>query len=192
MITFRKLREACWTGYKAVGFKKKNGKRVPNCVPEEDAPANSAGGGNIAGIGVGPDGEPGVEPKAAKSYKKKNKDEFKRRITNFLTKFKMNENLSASEIATQASNDGQLYSRQIEPIVKNLARKKVKGSYNKDLAVKLYRYAVDNKVKEIAKSKNMNSRTIPGNVRNDAASKTLSQFDSEVNDYVEYLKGKKK
>ena len=27
--------EACWTGYKQVGMKKKNGKEVPNCVPEE-------------------------------------------------------------------------------------------------------------------------------------------------------------
>jgi len=27
--------EACWTGYKQVGFKKKGGKQVPNCVPEE-------------------------------------------------------------------------------------------------------------------------------------------------------------
>ena len=25
----------CWTGYKQVGMKKKNGKNVPNCVPEE-------------------------------------------------------------------------------------------------------------------------------------------------------------
>jgi len=28
-------KEACWTGYKQVGLKKKNGKMVPNCVPEE-------------------------------------------------------------------------------------------------------------------------------------------------------------
>ena len=27
--------EACWKGYKQVGFKKKGGKQVPNCVPEE-------------------------------------------------------------------------------------------------------------------------------------------------------------
>ena len=27
--------EACWTGYKQVGMKKKDGKEVPNCVPEE-------------------------------------------------------------------------------------------------------------------------------------------------------------
>jgi hypothetical protein len=32
-------------------------------VVGEDAPVNSAGGGNIAGIGVGPKGEPGVHPK---------------------------------------------------------------------------------------------------------------------------------
>ena len=38
----------------------------------------------------------------------------------------------------------------------------------------------------------MNSRTIPTTVRNDAAARMLSQFDSEINDYVEYLKGKKK
>ena len=30
-----KLKSACWTGYTAVGTKKKNGKTVPNCVPEE-------------------------------------------------------------------------------------------------------------------------------------------------------------
>src|SRR6056300_2115149 len=29
----------------------------------EDAPANAAGSGNIAGIGVGPDGEPGIRKK---------------------------------------------------------------------------------------------------------------------------------
>jgi hypothetical protein len=29
------LKDACWKGYTAVGTKKKNGKTVPNCVPEE-------------------------------------------------------------------------------------------------------------------------------------------------------------
>ena len=29
------ITEACWTGFKQVGMKKKNGKTVPNCVPEE-------------------------------------------------------------------------------------------------------------------------------------------------------------
>lgn len=32
------LKDACWTGYTAVGMKMKNGKKVPNCVPESHAP----------------------------------------------------------------------------------------------------------------------------------------------------------
>lgn len=40
-------------------------------LPEE-APANSVGGGKIAGMGVGAQGEPGVGPKAMKRYKDKN------------------------------------------------------------------------------------------------------------------------
>lgn len=27
------LKNSCWKGYEAIGFKKKNGKKVPNCVP---------------------------------------------------------------------------------------------------------------------------------------------------------------
>lgn len=38
----------------------------------EEAPANAVGGGNIAGMGVGAQGEPGVTPKAMKRYKDKN------------------------------------------------------------------------------------------------------------------------
>lgn len=29
------LAGACWPGYEAYGFKKKNGRRVPNCVPKK-------------------------------------------------------------------------------------------------------------------------------------------------------------
>ena len=29
------LKKACWSGYTAVGTKQKNGRTVPNCVPEE-------------------------------------------------------------------------------------------------------------------------------------------------------------
>jgi hypothetical protein len=31
------ITEACWTGFKQVGMKTKNGKQVPNCVPIKDA-----------------------------------------------------------------------------------------------------------------------------------------------------------
>jgi hypothetical protein len=39
---------------------------------EEDAPTNSAGAGNIDGLGVGPKGEPGVYRKQLKLYRRKN------------------------------------------------------------------------------------------------------------------------
>jgi len=39
---------------------------------EEESPANAAGTGNIAGIGVGPKGEPGVPPRSRRKYKDKN------------------------------------------------------------------------------------------------------------------------
>jgi hypothetical protein len=42
-------------------------------IVDEEAPANNAGSGNIAGIGVGPDGEPGVTPRAMAKYKKSGK-----------------------------------------------------------------------------------------------------------------------
>jgi hypothetical protein len=35
MVESKKLDKACWKGYKAIGLKKKNGKSVPNCVPEQ-------------------------------------------------------------------------------------------------------------------------------------------------------------
>lgn len=64
-----KLKDACWTGYTAVGMKNKGGRQVPNCVPvKEDgaavvgAPVNNVGSGNIAGSG-GAGGEPGVSKK---------------------------------------------------------------------------------------------------------------------------------
>ncbi len=40
---------------------KKNHKSV-----NEDAPTNAVGGGNVAGLGVGPQGEPGVDLKKKK------------------------------------------------------------------------------------------------------------------------------
>ena len=35
------LKKACWKGYEAIGMKKKNGKTVPNCVPEQTAEKQS-------------------------------------------------------------------------------------------------------------------------------------------------------
>ena len=48
---FAEANEACWDNYKQIGMKKKNGKQVPNCVPEEVA-ANS-----VAGVDMNPTGK---------------------------------------------------------------------------------------------------------------------------------------
>lgn len=42
---------------------------------QEEAPTMSVGTGKIAGMGVGPQGEPGVKPKAMSKYKRKNAQE---------------------------------------------------------------------------------------------------------------------
>lgn len=42
---------------------------------------------NVAGIGVGPDGEPGVTPKQSKRYKKKNQDDAPK-VVGFKERFK--------------------------------------------------------------------------------------------------------
>lgn len=50
----------------------------------EEAPANVVGGGNIDGVGVGPRGEPGIQAKAIRKYKRKNKEQApKRKILGF-------------------------------------------------------------------------------------------------------------
>ena len=37
------IQKACWSGYKQVGMKDKNGKRVPNCVPVKKSLFGSEG-----------------------------------------------------------------------------------------------------------------------------------------------------
>lgn len=193
MKTFKEIREACWTGYKQVGTKKKGDKVVPNCVPEsqdkenlqylikslqkrvltadpnkktdllkrienlkkqmtEDAPANAAGSGNIAGIGVGPDGEPGITKSAADKYKKKNKEDEVGRMTKFLSKFTTTEQynkLEIENIINKIDNSQQVYENEIEPIVKFLKRKQEKQTYNEQVGIKSFRYVVDKQMNTI-------------------------------------------
>jgi len=177
MINFKKLREACWTGYKQVGFKIKGSKRVPNCVPEEgtleihkeDAPTNAAGFGAIAGIGVGPAGEPGVSKSAADKYKKKNKEELKGRITKFLSKFTTTEEynkLEIENIINKIDSSQKVYEDEIEPIVKFLKRKQEKQSYNEQVGIKSFRYVVDKQMNKIVSEE----------VRNQVAKELIKKY----------------
>lgn len=50
------LKKACWKGYTAVGLKKKNGRMVPNCVPEEVEVNEEKGNYTVTVHHVHPDG----------------------------------------------------------------------------------------------------------------------------------------
>ena len=158
----------------------------------EDAPANAVGDGS--NVALPPTHEPGVHKKKKKDKGITPKFAYANRFASFLKRFKTTKDInemSSKELTLQIANDGQLYQKQIEPIIKNLARKKNRGIFDKNLAVKLFRYAVDNKVKEL---KGPQSRMIPGSVRNDAATKLLSQFSDEIDEYYKELQktGRKK
>jgi hypothetical protein len=56
---------------KGVAFESSCKKKV------EEVPANNVGGGAIAGLGVGPQGEPGFTPTQQKRHKKRNIQQFK-------------------------------------------------------------------------------------------------------------------
>jgi len=58
----------------------------------------------------------------------------------------MTDQIAAREYYLYISNDGQLYRQQTQPIIKNLAIKKVKGIYDRDLA-----YLVESGVKKYYK-----------------------------------------
>tara|TARA_A200000159_G_C7315959_1_gene336720 strand:- start:79 stop:837 length:759 start_codon:yes stop_codon:yes gene_type:complete len=57
-------------------FVKEYGNVIAEAAKKEvdEEPANNVGGGNIAGLGVGPQGEPGVSKKNQKKHKKRVKD----------------------------------------------------------------------------------------------------------------------
>ena len=107
---------------------------------EEDAPTNSAGSGAVAGIGVGPDGEPGFDPKKkkkktlidarSKSYKehrmrlekaRQRREERKSRLAK-----KVAENIDnfAREKYIEEDNSEQI--KKLEKMLQDLERKKKK------------------------------------------------------------------
>ena len=71
----------------------------------DEEPANAVGGGNIAGLGIGPDGEPGVSKKYQKKHKK--------RIRDIMGTVKMEDAVAAANLkARQATELDNLKDRQ--------------------------------------------------------------------------------
>ena len=134
MISFKQLREKCWSGYHAVGVKKKNGRMVPNCVPkenvEEDAPANAVGDGS--GVALPPAVEPGV------NVKKKKKDP----ILGLLKREDYNR-VEVENVINKITTSQDVEENQIKPILNNIAKKKEKGTYTEQFGHAAMRYVVD-------------------------------------------------
>jgi hypothetical protein len=72
MKTFKQFTEACWTGYRAVGTKRKGNRQVPNCVPVSETAAwtrkegkNPEGGLNAKGVASYRAENPGSKLKTA-------------------------------------------------------------------------------------------------------------------------------
>jgi hypothetical protein len=58
---------------------------------------------------------------------------------------------AAHELFLFATNDGDLYRRQIQPIIKNLAKKYYNGAFNKTRAVDAFVYAAESAAKDYTK-----------------------------------------
>ena len=151
MKTFKEIREACWAGYKAIGQKKKGGKMVPNCVPEE-APANSVGDGS--NVAMPPAHEPGV-------HKKKKKDLTK------LLKREDYDRVELENVVNKICSNQEIEETQIKPIINNIKSKKQKGTYTENFGIKAFRYVVDNQV----------SDTVTEEFKNEVASFLLVKYE---------------
>ena len=89
----------------------------------------------------------------------------------------------ADELELLATNDAELYRRQYVPIIKNLMRKRAKGIYDHNLAIKLWRYMIDRVAKQEAGP--MARVKFPGMVRNMAA-KSIADIELGKMDDGEY------
>jgi len=151
MRSFKEMREACWTGYKQVGQKKKGNRMVPNCVPEE-APANAVGDGS--NVAMPPAHEPGVH------VKKKKKDLTK------LLKREDYDKVELENLINKIDGNDEVTENQIQPILKNLKRKQQNGTYNEQVGIKTFRYVVDNQIKS----------TVSEEFRNEVAAHLLAKY----------------
>lgn len=84
-----------------------------------------------------------------------------------------------NELGMFIENDPQLYYQQIAPICKNLARKKQKGVYDPELAIKLWYYCVQNGYKKYRQEINENFKLSTAD-RRQVAEDLRDHYDEEV------------
>ena len=91
---------------------------------------------------------------------------------------------AARELELYIENDGDLYRQQFIPIVKNLMKRRMKGGYNRELAVKLFMYLVDNGAKKYIREFGTRDQRIDAmfnrNTRLDVARSLRDKFEAEA------------
>lgn len=90
---------------------------------------------------------------------------------------------AADELALYIDNDGQIYRNHTIPVVKNLARKKARGIYDKDLAIKAFEYVAK---AGADKYKKAFGDTFNPATRHEAAKQLLDRYMEMIDDYVEH------
>jgi|TARA_S200002703_G_scaffold159442_1_gene172921 hypothetical protein len=105
---------------------------------DEDAPTNSAGAGNVAGIGVGPDGEPGIKKKKKKNPYDGRRREAKQFFNRMTEKRK-------SKLAAQAAKQVENFNHEYSLVENNIEmlRDIVKKKQNKPVRFKDGQMKVD-------------------------------------------------
>jgi hypothetical protein len=96
----------------------------------------------------------------------------------------------ARELVLFIENDSQLYRSQYQPIVLNLARKKIKGIYKRELAVKLVVYLVESGRKKYLREVGSLGGQINMATKIAAAKELLSGMQEEIAMKVAELKGR--
>ena len=92
---------------------------------------------------------------------------------------------AAEELAMWAENDGDLYKRQITPSIENLAKKMVKGVYDKEKAIQLWKYTADSAAKSYQKEF---GDTFTAETRRMAAAMLADYYQEDVEEKAEELK----
>lgn len=96
---------------------------------------------------------------------------------------------AAKELALFAENDGDLYRQRITPCITNLAKKMVKGVFDKEKSVKLWQYVADDAAKRYQKEF---GDTFNAGTRRMTAAMLADSYMEEIEDQAKELEAKKK
>ena len=97
----------------------------------------------------------------------------------------------ATDLETFIENDGTIYRQNTRPWIENLARKRYKGKFDKDLAVKGLVYLVEAGLKKYRTDYAFTAR-VNRATKEKVARELLENYDGEINDEVKKLAEKSK